>query len=71
MAKTVIYLDDGRIVRTAMSYSDVLNSLTNINQSTLFVEFTSTDGDKGAISPHHVVEVYEPQDQQGVNNGQD
>lgn len=56
MERTIISLDDGNVVRTEMSYSDVLNLLT---QSTAFAEFTNTGGHKEAVSPAHVVEVYE------------
>lgn len=56
MTETWIYLDNGEEVWTIMAYSDVLNSLT---ESTGFVEFTNTDGMKEAVSPAHVVEVFQ------------
>lgn len=65
------YLDNDENFWTAMTYSDVLNLLTHINQSTVFVEFTDIYGHKRAVSPAHIVEVYDSQEQQGVNNGRD
>ena len=59
MSKTVICLDNGEEVWTKMPYSDVLNLLTHINQSTIFVEFPNMNGRKQAVSPAHVVEVIE------------
>lgn len=60
MIKTMICLDNDEVVWTEMSYPDVLNLLTN--NEAAFVEFTNLDGHKEAISPAHVVEVYEAQD---------
>lgn len=60
MIKTAIFLDNGEAVWTAMPYSDVLNLLTN--NEAAFVEFTNIDGHKEAVSPSHVVEVYEAKD---------
>lgn len=59
MTETWIYLDNGDEVRTRMAYSDVLNALT---KSTGFVEFTNTAGAKEAVSPAHVVEVFQHRD---------
>lgn len=56
MKKTTIVLDNGEEVWTRMTYSDVINALAT---STGFVEFTNTDGMKEAISPAHVVEVFQ------------
>ena len=57
MTKTVISLDNGREVLTKAPYSDVLNLLTN--NEAAFVELTNTAGGKEAVSPAHVVKVYE------------
>lgn len=57
MTKTIICLDNDNVARTAMPYSDVLNLLTS--NEAAFVELTDLGGHKEAISPAHVVEVYE------------
>ena len=59
MTETIIYLDNGESISTKMPYSDVINLLTHINQSTAFVEFPNMNGRKQAVSPAHVVEVLE------------
>lgn len=60
MIKTMICLDNDECVWTEMCYSDALNLLTN--NEAAFVEFTNLNGHKEAISPAHVVEVYEAHD---------
>lgn len=60
MIKTMICLDNDEVVWTEMSYPDVLNLLTN--NEAAFVEFTNLEGRKEAVSPAHVVEVYEAHD---------
>lgn len=56
--KTAICLDTDEYFWTAMTYSDVLDALADIDQSTVFVEFTDIHGHKHAVSIAHVVEVY-------------
>ena len=60
MARTLISLDNGEGVWTAMSYSDVLNLLAG--NKAAFVVFTNLGGHKEAVSPAHVVKVYKDQD---------
>lgn len=60
MIRTFISLDNDEVVWTEMCYSDVLNLLTN--NEAAFVEFTNIEGRKEAVSPAHVVEVYEAHD---------
>lgn len=60
MVRTLISLDNDEGVWTEMCYSDVLNLLTN--NEAAFVEFTNLEGHKEAVSPAHIVEVYEAHD---------